>query len=397
MIKCLGQTILFLAKFVDITSHQNSILMLRTLFGLGLIMVILFSSCREEQTDWQAQAKQLRTKTISYLLAQQQQDGSWRSTTHGILKGGVAYTAYLSDALRESGDSLVRQKHIDRAIFFLLSQRDSNGVVGYRNQYVVEYPVYANAYFCKMLPHRSVAFDTIISPYVELYLLQQQFTEQRGIGPEHQAYGAWGFGEENLPKGQVGHVDLSHTRRVMEALASVRGDGQPNWNAAAGFLRRIQNEDGGFCSSSYTLGANKADNQEQQCKSYATATADGILALLCLPEPPLEPVEAAANWLIQHEGWEAPSGISPNQPGDWDKVLFFYHLAVKAQAYAKLETLSLLPSHTQVSWRAAVVQLLAERQKPDGSFANPWGAPNKEDDPLLASGLALRALNAVLH
>ena len=184
----------------------------------------------------------------------------------------------------------------------------------------------------------------------------------------------------------------------MEALkAGKLSTNHPAWNQVTTFLERIQNEDGGFCSSSYTLSTNKADNRTHQCSSYATATADGILSLLTLPNTPEHDLQRAVDWLIQNENWEEPSGITPNQPGNWEKVLHLYHISVRAQAYAKVEALGLLPHTTALKWRSDVVELLREEQAPDGSFSNPWGAPNKEDDPLLGTALIIRALNAVLE
>ena len=166
------------------------------------------------------------------------------------------------------------------------------------------------------------------------------------------------------------------------------------WSAAKVFLERLQNEDGGFCSSTYTLGSNKADDQTHERISYASATADGLLALLSLPELDTPSVNAAAKWLLAHERWDQVSGITPGRPGNWEKVLFYYHLAVRAQAYAQLEKIGYLPLEN--TWRQEIVKLLSAKQASDGSFSNPWGGPNKEDDPLLATALALRALNVVI-
>lgn len=360
--------------------------------------IMLLWSCRQENNQWRQSARELRSASIQYLLDQQQEDGSWRSDTHGILKGGVAYTAYLTHVLANSKDSLVQGNATDQAILFLLSQLDSTGGLGYSGKYVVEYPVYATAYLHMVFPELTIAFDTLFKPQFEQFLLAQQFNESRGIDPQHPAYGAWGFGEANLPYGEVGHIDLSHTRRVLEALDSGQLDQQHlAWKQAQIFLDRIQNEDGGFCSSSYTLSANKADDQTNYCVSYASTTADGILALLALPEPPTESVERALSWLVKNEDWMAPSGIPPGSPGNWDMVLHYYHIAVRAQAYAATEQRGLLPAATAKERRSEVVDILVEEQRPDGSYSNPWGAPNKEDDPLLATALAIRALIAVLQ
>ncbi len=369
----------------------------RIAFCLLSCGLFLFGGCRKETTSWQQSAQSIRSHAIQYLIDQQQEDGSWQSETHGILKGGVAYTAYITDALIESNDSLVNTRLTDAGIRFLLTALDTSGALGYTGKYVVEYPVYATAYLHKIFPELTVAFDTLLRPTFEHFLLSQQFNEDRGINSQHPAYGAWGFGEANLPSGEVGHVDLSHTRRVLEALkAGGLSADHPAWNQASVFLGQIQNQDGGFCSSSYTLGANKADDQTNQCISYATATADGILTYLAMPKRPENKLQLAIDWMIENENWEAPSGIPPNRPGNWEKVLHLYHISVRAQAYAKVEALGLLPHSTALNWRANVVKILLQEQAADGSFSNPWGAPNKEDDPLLGTALIIRALNAVL-
>ncbi|MEL7249935.1 MAG: prenyltransferase/squalene oxidase repeat-containing protein [Bacteroidota bacterium] len=363
-----------------------------------LLVVLGVQACLVEKNDWQSSAELSRNKAVQYLLDQQQSDGSWRSTTHGILKGGIPYTAYIADALQESGNASWTPKRLAQAYSFLLERVDQQGAVGYEGSRVIEYPVYATAYAYRVAHHTGLPTSDSTLQKMQRFLLNQQFVQTRGIEPWHEAYGAWGFGELNLPNSEVGHVDLSHTRRVLEALRqSDLPEDHPVWKNASVFLDRIQNPDGGFCSSSHTLGANKADDQDHKCVSYATATADGVLALASLPHPPTESLQAAANWLLNNENWKAPSGITPERPGNWDKVLFYYHLAVRAQAYHVLEDLSLLPAKKSRKWRAELTTALQDRQKVDGSFSNPWGAPNKEDDPLLATALVIRALNAALE
>jgi hypothetical protein len=114
-----------------------------------------------------------------------------------------------------------------------------------------------------------------------------------------------------------------------------------------------------------------------------------VLALLATgATPDDEPVQAAMRWLQAHPSVDYPQGIPENDPEQWHKVLLYYHLSVRAEAYRAL--------HWPGPWRQAFTELLAQQQRPDGSFVNPVGAPNKEDDPLLATALAVDALTQTL-
>jgi hypothetical protein len=361
---------------------------------VGLLSVLLaLTNCRAEPTPTAVREELLavRRAAVEYLLTQQGEDGGWHSRTHGILRGGQAYTPFLTDALldlRPAGSQLERA--LDRAFQFIQQGLDTAGVLGRSNPLVAEYPVYATALALKVWSEAGNYLDSLKpAPSLE-FLLSQQFNESRGIGPDHPAYGGWGFGETQLAYGEVGHLDLSHTRRVLEALAArALPDTAAAWAQAAVCLERLQQSNGGFCASTYTLGANKADRPGQREVPYATATADGILALLALPHPPVAKVSAARDWLLSHEDWRAPAGILPGQPGDWDKVLFYYHLCVRAQAHSSLAI--------EDQWPKLLLEQVRDRQSANGSFSNPWGAPNKEDDPLLATTLVIKAINAAVR
>lgn len=336
----------------------------------------------------------MAVKAVEWLLRQQAEDGGWHSQTHGILKGGQAYTPYILDALSDHlGEGATGVEGLHSGLSFLLESMDSLSVLGRTSGPVVEYPVYATSYAMRAISKSPIVFDTTFAPAMVNYLLNQQFNENRGIPPDHPAYGAWGFGETDLPYGEVGHVDLSHTRRALETLRSTGySTDDPVFRRARVFLDRLQKKDtpdfdGGFCASAYSTGTNKADTYEDYCVSYASATADGILALLATGISQDDPqIQAARTWLLDHPRWDYVEGIPPDQPGNWGRVLFFYHLSVRAQAYAALG---------EEGWEGEVLSLLAEHQRPDGSFSNPYGAPNKEDDPLLATAFVLRALNAM--
>ena len=77
----------------------------------------------------------------------------------------------------------------------------------------------------------------------------------------------------------AGHVDLSLTRFVLEALRASGVDGSdPAMTRARVFLERSQNHDGGFFFSPVTPALNKAGESADGFVSYGTTTADGVLA-----------------------------------------------------------------------------------------------------------------------
>jgi hypothetical protein len=60
-----------------------------------------------------------------------------------------------------------------------------------------------------------------------------------------------------------------------------------------------------------------------------------------------------------------------------------YHIATRAEAYELVG---------DTGWEDEAAGVLATMQADDGSFSNPDGGANKEDDPLLGTALAIEAL-----
>ena len=95
-------------------------------------------------------------------------------------------------------------------------------------------------------------------------------------------------------------------------------------------------------------------------------------------------VADSAGWLEDHPRLDYPEGIPEEHPEPWGDAIRYYHLAVRAEAYSALDW----PG----SWREAVKNELAARQRRDGSFTNKESHLMKEDDPLLCTALAVMAL-----
>jgi hypothetical protein len=270
---------------------------------------------------------------------------------------------------------------------------------------VLDYPNYATAYAIRIFMAAGVPADTALVQRMAAYLAAEQFDESRGFTPAMPAYGAWGFGETNLGPGRAGHTDLSHTRRILEALRAARALDADAAAAATRFLRMVQQHpddrrpqppgggqgsyDGGFYASSVTLGVNKAGlGPDSTFRPYATATADGLISLVAAGHAVnSEPVQAALRWLYEHPGWDAPAGIPTDNPARWDRVMRLYHIAARAEAYGVAGA---------AGWEDEALAALAGFRREDGSFSNPEGGANKEDDPLLGTALAIETVLQVM-
>ncbi len=349
------------------------------------------------------EAEQILGKAATFLWNHQGGDGGWHSEMHGMMRTGQTLTPYILHALMEIPPQVlpVDSNRILHAYGFLRNHINKRGVLGLADPDIIEYPNYSTAYALRVFAKRTTHTDSALVRSMTTYLIGEQFTEQRGIHPSHPAYGSWGFGETHLPKGQVGHVDLSHTRHVLEALREAGWLDTVAIRKTTRFLRLLQKHpshdqsppnafDGGFYFSPVVLDQNKAGKDEQAYRSYATATCGGLMALLASGERGEgEPVQSAAHWLDANPVLDYPAGIPEDDPDHWRKVLFFYHLSVRAEVYDAMKK--------QGGWRDDIIRLLRERQNEDGSFANPFGSPNKEDDPLLATTLVVRTLTHLIR
>ncbi|NNF58631.1 MAG: hypothetical protein HKN04_10350 [Rhodothermaceae bacterium] len=373
-----------------------------------LLLLLAVGACAPSESEPTPEA--ILADAAAYLWSQQAEDGGWHSTTHGLLRGGQAWTPFVLHSLLQVPDSIVAQPQggVDRALTFLRAHINADGVLGLADSAVLEYPNYATAYALRIFAEHGAPEDSALVRRMVAYLRGQQFTEQRGITPDRLAYGAWGFGETTLAQGEAGHLDLSHTRRAVQALRAAEALDDEAAVAVTRYLRLVQKHpaesraqppsatlpdsaqyDGGFYASPTVQGVNKGWLTEAGVyRSYATATADGILALLAAGHAPdSEPIQAALAWLRAHPDWATPAGIPTDGPIAWDRVMHFYHLAARAEAYDALG---------EPGWHDEVLRVLAAQQHTDGHFANPEGAPNKEDDPLLATAMMVDALVRLL-
>ena len=387
------------------------------LFSSAIILLIGCQS-KEERLEHAMQ------KSITWLWAQQSEDGGWHSQTHAVLKDGKALTPYIlyylllipEDKFKKPSDAE------DKAIEFIRREIKASLTMSHDSLVSLNYPNYSAAYALRVLC--LVQQDTSLQRIIANHLLKEQFVDHRGITPGNLAYGGWGYGEPDISYGEHGHVDISHTRRIVEALLEeVEAKAKETRtqdslfsrshvltllrsHALTLFLQGIQRSpedlrlyegctsrknlpyDGGFVSSMATLATNKCEpvfikDAGNHYPSYATATCDGLLALKALGLEHSEAYKDAVHWLSENQNVNTIDGLSPDDPEQWYQVMHYYHFAVRAEA--------MTAAGISGPWSDELITLLIKEQKPDGSYINPIGGVNKEDDPLMATIFTLQA------
>lgn len=375
----------------------------RRSFLLGV--AALDASCSQERLASLGRRDALRN-AAAYLWDRQGDDGGWHSAHYGLLRSGQSLTGLVLNALLDisSEVSELPRDRMMAATSFLVDHIDDTGAVGRMDPAGPDYPNYATALALKALCRAPMPLRTF-SPFALVECLRrQQFTEDNGWTPEDTAYGGWGMGGEVRMPPASGHVDLSMTRYVLEALAASGVQvSDAAFQKAAVFLKKCQNyipgaeprghdianRDGGFFFSPVVVDANKAGRSSTGFRSYGSPTADGLLSLLTIGRGEDDPrVQAAIGWLKARHSYET---VPDYDVPDYDDIrigkstrgLWFYYAAASTTALRKLG-LTLEPSFTPA---------LRERQRVNGSWANQENRV-KEDEPLIATSLAIRALVA---
>jgi hypothetical protein len=331
------------------------------------------------------------SRACRYLWAQQGMDGGWHSEEYGLMRSGQSLTPFVLWTLLQVPDAVaVRNgRKSKKAARFLKRHLHKSGALGLSEAMLSDYPNYATG--LGMLALRELGGRDDIVRKMRSYLLGQQFQKALGYKPKDPAFGGWGMGGEPRQAPDPGHMDLSMTRLVLEGLAALPPEKPDAFVRAQRFLARCQNADGGFYFSPVELGANKGGREGDGFKSYGSTTADGILALLATGLPPdNKDVQRAGAWLVTHHRVDQVPGIPADNPSSWHLGLRFYYLAVSAQA---LQKLGIGQAPAERNWREDLVNTLVATQRRDGSWVNPVDT-QKENDPLIATGLAVQALAA---
>jgi len=277
-------------------------------------------------------------RAIAYLLSQQE-DGIWKSKTYSVLGTGQALTPFVLYALSHARPEELapHRERIDRALERLPMQGE-------------EYPSYSLA--LSILALRRLRPGANVAP-LEAELRKRRLTEDLGWSESDPEFGGWDHGLLLPRKPQCQRPDLSVTAFACEALGSD--------SKARRFVERCRAEDGGFFFTPHEESVHQ--NKAGPGTSYATATCDALRILGSDPR--------SKAWLDRHASLDGPFGLEK----EWANALWFYYAFVLSKVRPSRELAS----------------AVAARQRADGSFSNSSGLM-KEDDPILATSLALLSL-----
>ncbi|MEN0063293.1 MAG: hypothetical protein AAGA48_14165 [Myxococcota bacterium] len=300
---------------------------------------------------------------VAWLVDQQSPQGHFPSQTYGFFAEGASLTPLVTLALVESGQASAAVGRARR----WMAQRAGLG------QGSVDYPTYAAALMGRAMADHPWDPEPLVA-----FLRAQQVRPDAGWSVDHPAVGGFGFGNAPPRPPNVGHVDLSMTRRAIEALVALGvAAPDPTLQWARTFVERCRAEGGGMVYTPVSPDLNKGRNGA----GYGSATCDGVLALAALGVEPAE-FESDLTWLRRHHTPDRNPGVAEDRE-PFARAMRGYYQCAASQVFARFGG--------PKGWSAALAHDLRRRQRDDGSWQNEL-PHQKEDDPLVATAFAVRTL-----
>jgi len=250
------------------------------------------------------------------------------------------------------------------------------------------------AIVCFSQANRDGRYDETIKN-ADRFVKGIQWDEDEEQDPTSPGYGGAGYGKHKRP-------DLSNTSFLVDALrAAGNGPDDEAMKKALIFVSRCQNlesehnttplaaknPDKGFYYTCAAGGSSQAgETANGGLRSYGSMTYAGLKSMIYAGVGPDDPrVKGALEWIQKHYGLESNPGMG--NAG----LYYYYHVFAKALDATGLDAIE-DPDGTRRDWRHDLVEELARRQRPDGSWINEnvrW----MEGDPSLVTGYALLALS----
>ncbi|HKB42018.1 MAG TPA: prenyltransferase/squalene oxidase repeat-containing protein [Gemmataceae bacterium] len=386
-----------------------------------VLLVLILAGCGPRGAPLQPDSPALSARVdralsrgARFLVSRQSADGAWRSDVYGQFKEGDALTPLVLTTLL----SLPPDESLDdpcrRAASFLAAMVTPDGHI--ESRFGLTYPVYTSALTVIALSDpRNREFGRARDAWLA-YLCERQLTEERGWQRADPEYGGWGFSPD-VPRKPASDAalhpltipNLSATACAVEALrAAGRPADDPSLRKALVFVERCQNfasadrpqprfDDGGFFFIRGDTDRNKAGVAgkdaagRERYYSYGSTTADGLCCLLACGVRDGPRVSVARSWLERHFRADTHPGTFAEDHEHKRSAVYFYYCEAVARALRGTGVEEVTGADGKVRWAEALARELVELQGKEGGWINPNSAV-REDDPIVATSLALRAL-----
>ncbi len=333
-----------------------------------------------------ADAKELVDKGAAYLAKAQAEDGSFSSET------GTGVTSLVTTALLKNGKT-ADDPVVAKALEYLSQYVQEDGGIYKPGSTHRNYET-CLAVVAFHEANKDGKYDDLIKN-AEKYIKDVQWDAGEGHDESSTSYGGAGYGSHSRP-------DLSNTSFLIDTLKELgASEDDPAIQKALVFVSRCQNlktehndtdfadknPDGGFYYTIAAGGSSQAGAEpDGGLRSYGSMTYAGLKSMIYAGvKADDERVKAALEWITKHYT------LSEN-PGMADSGLYYYfHTFAKSlAAVGKPELVD--DAGKSHSWKTELVDELAKRQQPDGSWVNSqprW----LENDPNLVTGYAMLALS----
>ena len=356
---------------------------------------------KDENLSFRNEVKIAIDKGLSWLKAQQKEDGSWSGSDNPALTALPLLAFQREPAGRYAKE---QPEFLKKGYDFLRGNAKPDGGI-----YNAGLSNYNTSVAMMALLARSEPTDEPLIEAARRFVAGQQATGM--AKPELD--GGFGYGPTGTsPKRQ--HPDLDNTLMSLEALRTyakarptteLAGGKDLNWQAAIDFVSRCQNlpatnkelwasgdpaNKGGFVYYPGFSNAGEMDlpDGRKALRSYGTISYAGLLSFIYADLPRDDQrLTATLDWLAKNYTLE-------ENPGMGRAGLYYYlHLAAKGLASAGIESFATADGR-KVDWPREIATKLMNLQNSDGSWVNDT-ARWMEKDAVLVTSYGVMALEII--
>ncbi|WP_425617804.1 hypothetical protein NA78x_001493 [Anatilimnocola sp. NA78] len=331
--------------------------------------------------------EQMVNKAVEFLTTKAQDaDGAYNA------KAGPAVTALVTAALLKHGRS-PSDPQIAKSLKYLEGFVRADGGIHAAETNHKNYET-AISLVAFSLANKDGKYDTIIKAG-DKYMKSLQWGATDGKQPSDVEYGGAGYGKNKRP-------DLSNTSFFIDALKATGNDESSEaMKRALLFVSRCQNletehnttpfaakkPDGGFYYTPAAGGSSQAgvDETTGALRSYASMTYAGLKSMIYAG------VKKDDQRVVAAQKWLAKNYDLNSNPGMGTSGLYYYYHTMAKTLDAVGQDKFVDEKGVAHDWRKEIIETLAAKQQPDGSWVNTdprW----MEGDSAIVTGYALLAL-----